>query len=197
MTYGCTSAVDTLVRYGYLLECHARNEPRRAVAQYERAFALDPDADKPVWQLIRGRAGLREPERAVAFCEQHFAASRSVRGSRFLATAYLAAGKHAKAQAAIDAGLALDPEDATLFAIRGELRAATDDPDGALSDWRRALELDDSDIGALYSTAFLLERRGRVADAADAWREIIAWLDARGFVAECEWPRRELERLTT
>src|SRR4051794_5203456 len=38
---------------------------------------------------------------------------------------------------------------------------------------QRAIELDPSDIGALYSSAFLLEREGRSADAAHAWGAIL------------------------
>jgi tetratricopeptide (TPR) repeat protein len=55
-----------LTGYGYLLESHGRNEMRQAVALYERAIELDPDDDKPHYHLIGARAGLREPERAVA-----------------------------------------------------------------------------------------------------------------------------------
>jgi tetratricopeptide (TPR) repeat protein len=185
----------TILQYGCLLECHGRNELRRAVALYRQACALDPNADKPVWQLIGAYAGLREPEQAVAFCEQNFTTPRSLRGQRFLASAYLAAGEHEQAQAAIDAGLALAPDDARLIATRGELKAATGDADGALADWQRALELDPDDIGALYSTAFLLERNGRLADAAGAWRSIITWNETRGFTLDTEWPRRELDRI--
>jgi tetratricopeptide (TPR) repeat protein len=66
-------------------------------------------------------------------------------------------------------GLTVEPDDARLLATHGELKAATGDPDGALADWQRALGLDHDDIGALYSTAFLLEREVRLAEAADAW----------------------------
>jgi cytochrome c-type biogenesis protein CcmH/NrfG len=64
-----------------------------------------------------------------------------------------------------------------------------------LADWRLALELEPEDIGALYSSAFLLEREGRLDDAANAWREIVEWHEARGHRLQAEWPRRELERL--
>ena len=186
---------ETLLQYGYLLECHARNELRQAVALYEQAIATDPKADRPVWQLIGACAGLREPERAVAFCEEHFTAG-GLRDRRFLASAYLAAGDHENARAAIDAGLALEPKDARLTAIRGELKAATGNADGALADWREALGLDQNDISALYSSAFLLEREGRLAEAADAWRSIIAWNERHCFNADMEWPKRELKRLS-
>jgi tetratricopeptide (TPR) repeat protein len=187
---------DLLLQYGYLLESHGRNELRRAVAQYERAIELDPDADKPVYQLIGAYAGLREPERGVALCEERLtAAPGSLREHRFLASAYLLARAYERASAIVDAGLALAPGDAQLIADRGEVKAATGDPDGALADWADALELDADDIGALYSSAFLLEREGRIADAIEAWGAIIAWSEARGNTLDIEWPKREIERL--
>jgi tetratricopeptide (TPR) repeat protein len=186
---------QTLLQHGYLLECHARNTLRQAIALYEQAIAIDPTADKPVWQLIGACAGLREPERAIAFCEQHFTAAAGLRDQRFLASAYLAAGNHENARTTIDAGLGIEPKDARLIEARGELKAATGDPGGALADWREALGLDPDDIGALYSSAFRLEREGRLAEAADAWRSIIAWNEARGFTADTEWPKRELKRI--
>ena len=70
----------------------------------------------------------------------------------------------------IDAGLQLDPDDRALIDCRGSVRAATGDPDGALADWRRALELDSENISGAYSSAFLLEREGRLEEAAAAWR---------------------------
>jgi hypothetical protein len=44
---------------------------------------------------------------------------------------------------------------------------------------------------------FLLERQHRLAEAAEEWRHIIAWLDGRGYTVQAERPRRELARLTT
>jgi len=161
--------------YGFLLESHARNELRQAVALYERAIEVDPDWDKPHYQLISARAGLRE--------------------HRFLAHAYLAANSYAKALEIAEAGLVLAPGDAALTAARGEAKAGLGEVEGALADWRRALELDPEDIGALYSSAFLLERQGRHRESAAAWQAIIDWNDARGLSLESEWPNRELERL--
>jgi hypothetical protein len=66
---------QTLLEYGYLLECHGRNELRRAVAQYERAIDLDPALDKPHYQLISARAGLLETERSIVDYETRLAAS--------------------------------------------------------------------------------------------------------------------------
>jgi tetratricopeptide (TPR) repeat protein len=184
--------------YGYLLECHGRRELRRAVELYGRAIALDPDCDKPHYQLISAHAGLQQPELPVALYEQRLAASPGeLREHRFLANAHRRAHAYERALAVVEAGLELAPDDFVLVAARGEAKAGLGDPEGALADWRRALELEPEDIGALYSSAFLLEQEGRVAEAVEAWRSIIDWNESRGYTLQAVWPRQELERLTT
>lgn len=37
---------EIYIKYGYLLECHARNQLRQAVTQYERAIELNPSWSK-------------------------------------------------------------------------------------------------------------------------------------------------------
>jgi tetratricopeptide (TPR) repeat protein len=185
-----------LVDYGFLLESHARNEIRRAAEHYERAIELDPDYDKAHYQLIGARAGLQETEGPVAIYEQRLAEHpREVREHRFLAHAYLKAGAYEKARGVVAAGLELAPDDVVLLWARGEAKAGLGDPDGALADWRHALQLDPEDIGGLYSSAFLLEREGRLAEAAEAWRAIIDWCDARSYTLETVWPKHELQRV--
>ena len=185
-----------LTGYGYLLESRGRNELRQAVALYEWAIELDPEDDKPHYHLIAACAGLREPERAIALYEQRLTASpSSLREHRFLAQAYLTAHAFTRVLEIVEAGLARGPDDEALTAARGEAKAGLGDVEGALEDWRLALELDPEDIGALYSSAFLLEREDRLQESAAAWQEIIAWNDARNLILESEWPKRELGRL--
>ena len=102
--------------------------------------------------------------------ERVAAAPDDVREYRLLASACLVARELEEAGAAVESGLALTPHDPPLIASRGEVKARRGDPAGALTDWRRALELDPEDIGLLYSTAFLLERERRPDGAIDAWR---------------------------
>ena len=183
-------------KYGYLLECHARNQLRHAVTRYERAIELNPSGNKAHYQLISARAGLLEPEIPIATYEQRLAASPTdLNSHRLLASAYLAGHQYDNAQRVIEAGLALAPNDAALIESRGEVRAGMGDPDGALDDWRRALELNPENLSVVYSSAFLLERQGRLEEAKQAWRHIIDWAEARGFSLDTEWPRQELERL--
>src|SRR5262249_19069481 len=95
----------------------------------------------------------------------------------------------------VHAGLALAPDDWGLTANRGEVRAARGDVEGALGDWRRAHELEPEDLSTIYSSAFLLERGGRLAEAAEAWRYILEFNTSRGWELTAIWPRQELQRL--
>lgn len=180
--------------YGYLVYAHARRELRCAVELYERAIALDPGYDKAHYQLIVARAGLQEQEVAVQLYERRLAdAPGELREHRFLATAYLNAHAFKEALVVAEAGLRLASDDATLVAMHGEAKAGLGEVEAALADWRRALELEPEDIGALYSTAFLLEREHRLDEAIAAWQAIVDWCETRGLSLEAEWPKREIE----
>jgi tetratricopeptide (TPR) repeat protein len=186
----------TLRQYGYLLECHGRYAIRRAMEQYERSIALDPAADKVRYQWMSAKAALSEQDHAIAlYRERAAAAPAEVRELRFLAAAYLSARDFDAAADVIEAGLELAPDDWGLICDRGEVKAARGDPDGALADWRRALELEPEDLSPVYSSAFLLEGESRLAEAAEAWRSIVEHSDARGWELTAAWPRQELQRL--
>src|SRR5205823_4167357 len=116
------------------------------------------------------------------------AAPDDVRRYRYLARAYLAARDYQRARDVIDAGLALAGQDRVLIESRGDRRAAIGDTQGALADWRHALDLDPEDIAPLYATAFLHEREGRLQEAIDAWEAIRDWALARGYQLDAAWP---------
>lgn len=192
---GGSSALDRR-QYGYLLECHGRRTLRRAVDQYEQAMSLDPDADKVQYQWINAKAALGEPEDAITRYRSQVASSPAeVRALRFLSSAYLQARDYGAAAEVIGTGLRLAPGDPKLTYDRGEVKAAQGDTDGALADWRRAHELDPEDFGPMYMSAFLLEREGKLTEAAGAWRHILDHAEAHGWEMTAIWPRQMLQRL--
>jgi tetratricopeptide (TPR) repeat protein len=185
-----------LRQYGYLLACHGRITIRRAIEQYQRSIDLSPDDDQVQYMWIGAKAALFEAEDAITRYQDRVAAAPGeVRELRFLAYAYLVAHEFDAAKDVIDAGLALAPDDVGLICDRGEVRAHEGDPAGALADWRRAHGLDPEGFAPVYSSAFLLEREGRLAEAAEAWRHIVDSAVERGWELTAAWPRRELQRV--
>lgn len=182
--------------YGYLRECHARNELRTAASHYERAIELEPEWAKPRFQLLIVRAALLEIDDAIRGYREHVAARPDdVTAYRLLASAYALAGEADKAEETAIAGLRLVADDPVLTRTRGDAAARLGRVDDALALWRRALDLDPDDLSAAYSAAFLLEREGRTAEAAAEWRRIAEWCIARGYEVEAAWPKREIARL--
>jgi tetratricopeptide (TPR) repeat protein len=189
-----------LIDWGFMRECHGRSALRAAADCFRRAIEADPSLDKAHYQLISSLRALGDLDTVIPRYEQMVAsAPADPRGRRLLSMAYLGTGDYENAAAAIDAGLRIAPDDTLLTELRGDLYAATGRPEDALASWRRAFALatDDDGISMRFSSAFLLERLGRIAEAAGEWRFIVDWMTAHGDTIHIDWPRRELRRLQT
>jgi tetratricopeptide (TPR) repeat protein len=184
-----------LLDYGYIHECRGRAGIRDAIRWYERSLTLDPTIERTRRQLIQAYAALQETHHAIELYEQRLAAAPDeIAEYRCLAHAYLAAGEYEEAGKVIESGLTLT-QDVDLLEQQGSVLAGQGRQEEALATWERVFELDGERISARYSRAFLLERLGRLADAAGEWETVIAWLRERGYDVQAEWPERELARL--
>lgn len=182
--------------YGYLLECHGRYAIRSAADAYRRAIELDPDWAKPRFQLISAAAAIGQPDDAIReyLGRVHDLPDDPV-SYRYLARAYLQAHRFADAERAARDGLGLAPQDAKLTNLLGEAFAGEGRTDAALERWRDGYVLDPEALDGRYSSAFLLEKAGRLDEAIAEWRFIIDWSHARGNDLDAEWPIREVARL--
>jgi tetratricopeptide (TPR) repeat protein len=184
--------------YGYLLECHGRRMIRAAAGYYQRAIDADPDWAKPRFQQISALSALKDAHEVIPRYEARLAESPDDPSAyRFLAMAYFYDHDHPAAARVIAAGLERFPGDPGPIEQQGDLYEATGRPGDALAWWRRAAQAapDDYGISMHYSAAFLLERLGRLAEAADEWRFIIGWCEEHDAVIEAQWPREMLQRI--
>lgn len=184
--------------YGYLLECHGRRMIRAAAGYYQRAIDADPDWAKPRFQQIGALSALHDAAEVIPRYEARLDEfADDAIAYELLALAYWYDHDHPGAERVIAAGLARFPGDPGLIEQQGSVYAATGRPDDALTWWRHAAEAapDDYGISMHYSAAFLLERLGRLAEAAGEWRFIIGWCEEHDALIEAQWPREMLQRI--
>ena len=184
--------------YGYLLECHGRRMIRTAAGFYQQAIDADPDWPKPRFQQIGALSALRDASEVIPRYEAGLAAHPDdATAYQLLALAYRYDHDHDSAARVIAAGLERFPADPGLIEQQGDVYAESGRHDDALAWWRRAAQAapDDYGISMHYSAAFLLERRGRLAEAAGEWRVIIGWCEDHDAAIEATWPREMLQRI--
>jgi tetratricopeptide (TPR) repeat protein len=184
-----------LLDYGYIHECRGRAAIREAIRSYERSLELDPTIERTRHQVIGAYAALGETHQAIELYKRRLAeAPDDIIEYRCLAHAYLAAGEYEEAGKVVESGLTL-AGDVGLLEQQGSVLAGQGDAEEALATWQRVFDLDPERVSARYSRAFLLERLGRLTEAAGEWEAIVAWLRERGYEIQAEWPERELARL--
>jgi tetratricopeptide (TPR) repeat protein len=152
--------------------------PERALAEYEKALALD-DSNPDVYGRI-GHALLESgnPERAMKmFQRQIVLAPKDCEARAGLGFAYLAQGLPDQAVRACEDALKLCPEDARAYSNLGRAYQSANYPIEAIEAFRRALELDASDLPSHESLAKLYFQRKLFPEAAGAYEALLARAD--------------------
>src|SRR6266498_1009685 len=184
-----------------LYEAHGDLETFVAAKRlYEQALAGEGSSDPEVLvgygYLLdcHGRITLRQ---AAAAYERAVALDPGADKPRYqLISAQAALGEPEAAVALYRERLARSPGEVRehRFLANAHLAAREFGEAGTLADWRRAVD-DADNLGPVYLSAFLLERLGRLGEAAAAWQSILDWCDQHDAPLTAEWPRRELARL--
>jgi len=147
------SYVSALVGKGQTLL--AQDKTDLALAAFERALIVDPS--------------LTDLNRRVEVLR-----FRNVQDVIDAAQTAAKAGRLDDARRAYERAITLSPDSAFLYRELGQVEKRAGNADQALLHLRRALELDANDATALVETGELLEARGDVVGAEDAYRKAAA-----------------------
>lgn len=150
---GSMEAYNTFLRGNFFSDLGSERDTRRAIDEFTRATALDPD--------------------------YAFAWASLSRNWTSLAALYLtgdaAREAYAKARQASDRALALAPDMADAHVARGWLlENSAMDWNGAMFEYQRALELSPSTLQTRFSVASILALQGRLTEAIKETGEAIA-----------------------
>src|SRR5262249_49979223 len=151
---------------------------------------------KPRFQQIVAMAALFDSYGLIPRYEARLAESPDDATSyHLLSRVYMYDHDHDGVARGLAAGLERFPGGPGLIEAQGDLSAPAHRYDDALACWRRAAGAADDDYGISmhYSAAFLLERMGRLAEAAAEWRFIIGWCEQHDAEVEALWPREMLQ----
>jgi tetratricopeptide (TPR) repeat protein len=184
--------------YGYVHECRGAGLIREAVRCYRRSIELDPSAENTAHaQLLTAYGRLLQTSDAIDLYKARLSeAPDNVAEYRYLAQAYLLGGEYDEAGRVVEAGLALNSEDRHLLEARGSILESQGQYDEALATWQQVFELDpEGSLSPRYSRVFLLQRVGRLHEAAAEWEAIIEWQLRHDYTIQTEWPKRELARV--
>ncbi len=110
--------------------------------------------------------------------------------------ALLRAGRQRPAAALLDSVLAVNPELADAWFVRGTMKEKADDPAGARRDYRTAVERDSTDVRALAALARMAEAARRNREAFTLWTRVFRAdptdPDALGYLVDWHLGRNEL-----
>ncbi len=187
---------ELLVDFGYLLECRGRTLIRKAANMFEKAIKIKPEFSLARKRAMMARAALFESNKAIEMYKERIEKyPEDVQEYKYLIKAYLLANQYREAKKVVETALEIKPDDPGLIENYGSVYAGLEEPEKALKYWDKAFELDSENISTRYSTAFLLEREGRLKEAIEQWNLIIKWLTERNYNENVDWPKQEIERI--
>ncbi|MCL2409459.1 MAG: helix-turn-helix domain-containing protein [Oscillospiraceae bacterium] len=200
-----------LMDYAILQDLHSQKLVKQAEEYFNEAIQAAETGSRPIgkvsdnrdvrfvsrMELIkllarngRGQESIDAYQKAIA--EEPDFAENYV----FLATAYSHyCEQHDKGWETIEAGLKVDAKNTYLLHNGGHYLKMLGRYEEAIAYWDASYEADKEMPDNLFAKAYLYEELGKNKKAIEMWREIIAWLEQRGFEIELGFPKRELQRV--
>lgn len=104
------------------------------------------------------------------------------------------AGEHEQALAVAKKAIQRFPDKAALYVHAGDICRSMKRYEEAFSHWRKALELDNAYLDAVYSMGFCYEELKLHQNAHAVWMELVRELDRKGLIVEREYPAQRAEK---
>jgi tetratricopeptide (TPR) repeat protein len=153
----------------------ARNNPARAVAQFEEALKRNPNLADVLADIVAVRLRERKPELAIERCREQLARTpNNPFAHALLGQVYLVTGKVPEAEASFKKAVALNPnligpylQLAAIYRARGTLGKAE-------TECREALKRDPKNIAALMTLGVLQQEGRRPKEAIATYEKLLA-----------------------
>ncbi|MBP7149867.1 MAG: tetratricopeptide repeat protein, partial [Acidobacteria bacterium] len=144
--------------------------------RWDEIIRARPDAS--VGYAYRGSARVRRGETEAGVADLRAALERCPEDAPSLVNlgvALIDLGREAEARPYFDRAIGVDPLLATAFYYRGYVALGERQTDGALADFRRAIELDPGMTEAQRAAASILARAGQLPAAAAVLEDAVLW----------------------
>ncbi len=188
--------MNDLRSYGILYQYHMSDCKEAALRLFEKGLAMGiENAPDTYRQIERQRmillSQVGENEKNIAEQEEKLKEHPHDFYCHInLLVAYLYANENQKAlEVFVEAEKKFSTQ-AILYAYGGDLYKRLKMYDRAFTCWDKALELDSETSAVMWSKAACYEELGNYQEAYGVWRELIAWLEERGYEIEVAEPRR-------
>ena len=194
-----TYTMNDLRLYGILYQYHMVDCKEAALRLFEKGLSMGEESAPEVYHqierqrmLLRSQVGENEKnieEQAAKLAEQPHDFYCHIN----LLLAYLYANENPKALEVFQKAEKEFTNQALLYAYGGDLCKRLGRYEEAFACWDKAFALDSEMTAVLWSKGFCYEELGKYQKAYEVWMLLIAWLEAKGYEAEVEEPRRLAE----
>lgn len=187
--------------YAYLYHCRSIDYVNKAVEMYNDAIKLGEEIKDEAYYLTqRSLISLlarnnRSQDSIDKYEKMIKDEPNNIQHYIQLCLAYQLSKHYDKAWEVIESGFKIDANNGLLLSSAGEICKCLGKYDDAIAYWDKSFKTDSEIPDNLFSKAFLYQELGKKEKAIEMWREIISWLEQRGFDVDVKWANKELEKL--
>lgn len=183
------------VLYHYMMQHSAVQAQRKLEQAMQHPDVTEQDYSSAAQQKIALFCDLGKVHEETKHYDQQLDANPSDYRLWLLCTAaHEFAGEYEKALEVVTEGIERFPNKAGLYIHAGDICRSLKRYEEAFDYWRKALDLDNSYLHAVYSMGFCYEELEQYHEAYKVWTELVRELDRRGLVVEREYPAQMADK---